>query len=166
MKKLICLIVALILLELTHETIAGSNVKVVDGDSLEIGAKRIRLIGIDAPEYFQECFDENGKSYQCGQLAKAHLEEMIEKQSAMGEKVKCVAEDVDRYKRDLSVCYAGDVNLNLEMVKKGLAVAYKHERYELAQKRAKERKIGIWQGKFMRPELYRALHRRDEKQKN
>lgn len=165
MKNWIFLIIALILIELSFETFAESKVKVVDGDSLEMGNKRIRLIGIDAPEYFQECFDENGKSYQCGLEAKKYLEELIEKGQAQGQKVKCYAEDTDRYKRSLSECQIGDVQLNLEMVKAGLAVAYKHDRYERVEKRAKKRKIGIWRGKFMRPELYRAIKRKEEKQK-
>ncbi|MBO5441212.1 MAG: hypothetical protein J6A09_01420, partial [Alphaproteobacteria bacterium] len=33
--------------------------KVVDGDSLEIGPSRIRLTGIDAPEYLQQCKRKN-----------------------------------------------------------------------------------------------------------
>jgi len=166
MKKFICLIVALVLTELSFETVAGSNIKVVDGDSLEIKDKRIRLIGIDAPEYFQECFDVFGQTYPCGQMSKAYLEKLIEEGQNKGQKLKCKVEDIDRYKRDLSVCYIGDINLNLEMVKSGHAISYKHERYERVQKRAKERKIGIWQGKFMRPELYRALKRKEEEQKN
>jgi len=165
MKKLIFLIVAIVISELAFETTAGSNVKVVDGDSLEIGNKRIRLLGIDSPEYFQECFDAKGQTYMCGQEAKNYLKKLIEKGEDEGQKVKCHFEEIDRYKRELSVCYIGDVNLNLEMVKSGWAVAYKHERFELPQKRAKERKIGIWQGKFMRPEFYRALKREEEQKK-
>ena len=166
MKKLICLIVAVILVYFTQETVASSNIKVVDGDSLEIGTKRIRLLGIDAPEYFQECHNQNGKPYKCGQAAKKYLEELVDKGKAAGHKLKCRTEDVDRYGRDLSVCTTGDINLNLEMVKAGLAVSYKDDRYDLVQKRAKDKKIGIWQGKFMRPEFYRALKRSKEKQKN
>lgn len=165
MKNLIFLIIALIFIELSFETFAGSKVKVVDGDSLEMGNKRIRLIGIDAPEYFQECFDAAGKAYNCGKEAKKYLEDLVEKGQAKGQKVKCRAEDVDRYKRSLSECQIGDVRLNLEMVKAGWAVAYKDERYKMLEKRAKERKIGIWQGKFMRPELYRAIKRKEEEQK-
>lgn len=165
MKKIVCLILALLIAHVAQKTVADSGFEVVDGDSLEKNLKRIRLIGIDAPEYFQECEDENGKKYMCGQEAKAYLERLIYKGRINGEKLTCRAEDVDRYKRDLSVCRIGDVELNFEMVKAGYAVAYKDDRYKIVEKRAKKRKKGIWRGKFMRPEIYRAIKREKEKQK-
>ena len=57
-----------------------------------------------------------------------------------------------------------NVELNFEMVKAGYAVSYKYDRYHLAEKRAKQRKKGIWRGKFMRPEIYRAIKREKEKE--
>src|SRR5207237_1182174 len=43
--------------------------RVVDGDSLEVAGYRIRLFGIDAPEWRQECTDASGASYACGRAA-------------------------------------------------------------------------------------------------
>ena len=34
------------------------NVRIIDGDTLEIGGKRVRLFGVDAPELHQICWDE------------------------------------------------------------------------------------------------------------
>lgn len=164
MKKILCLILALLIAHIAEKTVAGSDTEVVDGDSLQKNLKRIRLIGIDAPEYFQECEDENGKKYMCGQEAKAYLESLIENGRAKGDKLICRSEGVDRYKRELSVCSIGNVELNFEMVKAGYAVSYKYDRYHLAEKRAKQRKKGIWRGKFMRPEIYRAIKREKEKE--
>lgn len=166
MKKIIALIIAIILTEIATQTIASSTITVVDGDSLEIGGRRVRLVGIDAPEYLQSCEDSTGKSYMCGQSAKAYLQDLIEKGHEQGEKLKCTVEGIDQYKRSLSVCKIGNVNLNLEMVKAGYAVSYKSETYKPAEKHAKQSRKGIWQGKFMRPELFRALERKKEKQKN
>lgn len=166
MKKIVCCILAVILISLSARTIAGFDVKVVDGDSLEIKGKRIRLLGIDAPEYFQECYDVHNQKYACGQNAKKYLEYLIEDGQTRGEKLKCKMEGTDRYKRELSVCYIGKKNLNLQMIKAGYALSYKDDRYLAAEKRAHHKKKGIWQGKFMRPEIYRALQREQEKQKN
>ena len=38
-----------------------SRIHVVDGDSIFIGEREIRLSGIDAPEFYQPCWDEEGK---------------------------------------------------------------------------------------------------------
>ena len=58
---------------------ATAQIRVVDGDSLEINNKKIRLIGIDAPEYYQTCFDEDGLEYDCGFDALEYLQNLIEK---------------------------------------------------------------------------------------
>ncbi|MBO7097626.1 MAG: thermonuclease family protein [Alphaproteobacteria bacterium] len=166
MKKIICGILAILITSFAMQTTAGFDVKVVDGDSLEIKNKRIRLVGIDAPEYFQECYDANGKAYACGKEAKNHLEKLIKNGVRQGEKVKCYQESTDRYKRDLSICRIKNTELNLEMIKAGYAISYRDERYLLAEKRARQKKKGIWQGKFMRPEIYRAIKREEEKQNN
>ena len=66
-----------------------AKVKVIDGDSLIFNGKDIRLIGIDAPEYDQTCFDENGYEYDCGQESYLFLKILVEKGLNNQEKVKC-----------------------------------------------------------------------------
>ena len=48
------------------------------------------------------------------------------------------------------------------MVRAGWAVTYRtdNKAYLAAEKEAKKLEKGLWQGKFMRPEYYRRLHRR------
>ena len=136
---------------------AGENVHVVDGDSLELDGKRIRLLGIDSPEYYQFCYNAKHKKYDCGIEAKKYMESLI-----AGYQVRCEEESKDIYDRSLSVCFAGDKNLNAEMVKAGWALSYREEgeKYLSLEKQAKASKKGIWQGRFMRPELYRFLNKR------
>ena len=45
---------------------AADGINVVDGDSLEVGNERLRLMNIDAPEFFQKCHDASGWKYLCG----------------------------------------------------------------------------------------------------
>lgn len=163
MKKIGTLICAILLIELATNSFADSVVTVVDGDSLELNERRIRLIGIDAPEYMQVCYDEKKQSYDCGMESRLFLKKMVDEARKKGLKIKCVSEGKDRYKRELSVCFADDKNLNLEMVKEGYAVSYKDNRYQKLEKRAQKTKKGIWRGKFMRPEIYRVLQRQQKK---
>lgn len=140
---------------------SAAKIIVVDGDSLEIDGKRIRLEGIDAPEYNQECYTGNGKLYKCGLESKKYLETIINQG-----KVSCDEKDIDRYQRSLCICYvinkSGDkLNVNEQMIRSGWAVMYRNEYsdYYSAEAEAKKKKKGIWQGKFMKPQLYRILNK-------
>ena len=135
------------------EVSAVEKYRAVDGDSLEKGTLRIRLIDIDAPELFQECYDENNNAYECGIKATNELRKYI----AGG--IICKRDGVDRYKRSLMECFdkKGE-SINRKMVLSGWAVAY-GDKFKNEEIEAKNKNIGIWKGRFMRPELYRALHK-------
>ncbi len=91
---------------------------VADGDSLTLAGQRVRLRGIDAPEYGQTC-RRAGADYPCGKLARQALVQAI-----AGQPVSCSGSRHDRYGRLLGDCRAGDVDLNRAMVASGWAVAY------------------------------------------
>ena len=55
---------------LATQAIAQSGVRIVDGDTIEIGQTTYRLFGIDAPEHGQRCAKRGGGSWQCGEAAK------------------------------------------------------------------------------------------------
>lgn len=135
---------------------AEAFVKVIDGDSLVVDNKEIRLSGIDAPEYKQTCFNVENKEYPCGKLATRFLKKLA------GDDTKCKFVVKDKYKRYVSVCYSRGVNINEKMVEEGWAVAYKRytQEYNDAEEQAKKRKKGIWQGRFLKPELYRILNKK------
>lgn len=138
--------------------IANAKEIVLDGDSLRFGNKDIRLMYIDAPEYQQLCYDFRGFEYDCGEASKEALKKIID-----GRKVHCDKKMKDIYKRDLSICYVDGTNINLEMIKQGWAITYrakKNSEYIEAERKAKEEGLGLWQGKFMKPELHRALNRK------
>ena len=88
-----------------------------------------------------------------------YLQKLVDDAVKRGDKIKCHKESVDRYKRDLSICYTGKLNLNKEMVRAGWATIYRHDMFQAEEKEAKKTKRGIWQGRFMHPEIYRVLKR-------
>lgn len=132
-----------------------AEVKVIDGDSLEIDGMRTRLDGIDAPEFFQVCSTADGQDYDCGQEAKMHLQDLIGKNAV---ECRCLA-DLDKYKRQICECFVGEISLNRTMVRDGFARAYRDEKYDADEEFAAKKHNGIWQGKHMRPALYRILNR-------
>lgn len=127
-------------------------VKVIDGDSLEIGSERIRLMGIDAPEYIQQCKNKKGKKYPCGITSKEHLQKLIGKNS-----ITCKIHKKDQYERNLCTCYNKDIDLNAEMVRSGYAITYLESPYKKEQQIAQQNKSGLWAGRFMQPRLFRRL---------
>lgn len=136
---------------------AAATVKVIDGDSIVVNGVEMRLEGIDAPEYHQDCFDKDGNKYRCGEKADAYMRELVKDR-----KVSCEKLETDRYGRQVAICYADGEDLNKAMVAAGWAVAYDRydKRYVETEKEARKAGRGIWQGKFMKPEFWRLLNRR------
>jgi endonuclease YncB( thermonuclease family) len=139
--------------KLDVEKVVGIPI-LVDGDSLRVGGERIRLKGIDAPEYRQTC-RKAGEDYPCGHLASQALQKMIG-----GKEISCKGSDRDRYGRLLAVCRVNDENLNLRMVRAGWAVAYGDYRHE--EREARQEKLGLWAGTFEEPRQWRRDHRTAE----
>jgi endonuclease YncB( thermonuclease family) len=141
---------------LGEESKATGNFSVIDGDSLEHDGERIRLQDIDAPEFLQKCYDQQGWKYRCGFEAGQYLRSLVAKG------IECQRLGTDRYGRSLMECFDTNGNsINRQMILAGWAVAY-GEKYVKEEAQARALKKGIWSGKFMRPELYRALKRKQK----
>jgi endonuclease YncB( thermonuclease family) len=137
-----------------QDRIAG-RVEVTDGDSFEIGATRIRLFGVDAPEGRQPC-TRGGREWRCGDAAAAELRRLVGSRE-----VVCVQRDEDDYGRMVAVCRSGTTDLGAEMVRAGLALAYRRfsNDYVDEENAARTARRGVWAGEFTRPEEWR----RDER---
>lgn len=131
------------------ETFSG-KARAVDGDSLELGGRRVRLIGIDAPEYRQTC-EKFGLTTQCGGRAHAELAKLVS-----GKTVECESFGYDRYDRTLAKCRTGVTDLGAAMVRAGWAIAYGDYRDE--EQVARRARAGIWAGEFIEPNDWRVLH--------
>ncbi|MGG5819758.1 thermonuclease family protein [Falsiroseomonas sp. HW251] len=130
--------------------------RAVDGDTLAIGARRIRLAGIDAPESAQIC-ERDGSAWPCGALAAQALAGMVQ-----GRVVTCSQSGEDRYGRALARCEAAGEDLGAAMVRLGWAVAYARYswRYIPQEWQARWRGVGLWAGRFETPEDWRRAHSR------
>ena len=140
--------------------------KIIDGDTVHIDNYKFRLEGIDAPEIRQKCKKESlkisstigfafYKNYKCGKVSKEKLAAKINKSE-----IKCIFTSKDRYQRYIATCYKGKLNLNKWMVRNGFAIAYRRysNNYVPDEEFAKEKELGLWQGKFMSPERWRKLN--------
>jgi endonuclease YncB( thermonuclease family) len=133
---------------------AGSIIgkaKVIDGDTIHIGKKKIRLHGIDAPERNQNCMYKNQK-WECGKESTSALKKLINNQL-----VYCKTNSMDKYSRYIAICFANEINLNKMMVKKGWAIAYRYYSLDFVaeEESARLNKEGVWRGKFEDPYEFR-----------
>jgi endonuclease YncB( thermonuclease family) len=133
-----------------RERIRG-KVRVIDGDSLEIGGLRIRLEGVDAPELDQECL-RVGVAWPCGERSRSELSGLLG-----SDVVECMPIGRDRYQRILAKCYVDGTLVQAWMVRNGWALAYseyssEYEEFELEARRSSR---GIWEGTFEKPSQFR-----------
>jgi len=122
--------------------------RIIDGDTLQIGQTKIRLLGIDTPESTQHCAHRDGNSYRCGEIAGNRLRELVGL-----EHTRCEGQTRDRYGRLLATCYSATTDLNAEMVRLGWAVAYRQysTTYVSLEDEARQAGRGLWQGHFQMP---------------
>lgn len=137
-------------------------VHVIDGDSLTVrqegGPVTIRLTGIDAAEYRQDCARRDASRWPCGRDARTALERLAGRGP-----LHCEVAAKDRYDRTLATCrtrpFPDGVDLGAEMVRLGWAVA-SSDAYLAEEAEAQAQRRGIWQGSFVRPADWRAAHDR------
>jgi endonuclease YncB( thermonuclease family) len=119
--------------------LVGRVTKVVDGDTIDVqldsGPIRVRFHGIDAPE----------KAQPHGKEATAMLSEWI-----LNKEVQLEPFEQDRYDRMIAIVYAGDRNVNAEMVRAGHAWAFRRYMRKKdsplceAEAAARTAKRGVW----------------------
>ena len=121
--------------------IQGCVAKVADGDTLTVldtanVQHKIRLNGIDAPE----------KSQAFGNVSKKHLSSLV-----IGRDVHVKYKSRDKYGRILGTIYVDGLDINLEMLRAGLAWHYKrydiNSEYAAAEASARAARLGLWQDK-------------------
>lgn len=144
----------------SQELLKGKVVKISDGDTMTVldslnQQHRIRLHGIDSPEKGQDYY-QVAKDY-AGQLC-------FQKQ------VEVAILDYDHYKRAIGKIYVDGLEVNLSLLKVGLAWHFtqfdQSEEYALAEAEAKLNKMNIWSLKTVTaPWEFRKIKRQQQRLK-
>jgi endonuclease YncB( thermonuclease family) len=146
------LLVAFLVSRLDPGRRVTGSAEAIDGDSLRLAGREIRLEGIDAPEYRQTC-RKDGVETPCGRIARDRLVALLREGP-----LTCTIDGHDRFGRDLGVCRAGEIEINAALVREGAAVAF--GRYEAEEAEARAAGRGVWATQFQRPSEWRAEHPR------
>lgn len=155
---LILLAVAFFSCDPDTSKITGEVVKVADGDTFTLKTYKneqikIRLYGIDAPE----------KGQDFGSKSRQFLKDLCHTKEVTVHDM-----GTDQYGRTLGIAFIGDLNINEEMVRNGLAWHYDYfaddPRLAALEKEARKKKLNIWSMKNpVSPYEYRKSKRNNKK---
>jgi micrococcal nuclease len=117
--------------------------RVIDGDTIELGKRKIRFIGVNTPELRPK------QAY--GQEAKTFVATIIQKNKNKV-RLEIDGQQIDRYGRELRHVYVGETLVSEQLLLKGFAkkqLQYRYskvmkERFTTAEKQAQNKKLGIW----------------------
>ena len=144
-KKVILVIsISLLVFFFTYTKVKTQNIKITDGDTIKINGEKIRFSGIDTPELKQTC-TKKGVKKLCGITAKKILKNKI-----ADNKIVCIREGKDQYKRTLAECFVNDESLSSYLVRSGYAFAYRKysKKFITDEDYARINKLGMWSMKF------------------
>ena len=110
----------------------NGTIRVIDADTIDVGATRVRLFGIDAPEMGQPCAAD-GRQWDCGAWARDAVANRFE-----GAFARCDTKDTDRYGRTVAQCSVDGQDMGQMIVYSGFAWAYRQysATYDLDEKAA------------------------------
>jgi len=126
----------------TPPTGISGTAEVIDADILKFGNQRVILWGVDAPEKKQTC-QLDGKLWGCYDAAFRQLQLL----AGRGEVTCKFIGDPDPFGRFYGVCESGGEDLNAELVKSGLALAFDEQtdEYDPEMADAITAARGVWQ---------------------
>ena len=130
----------------------AGKLRVVDGDTLNVGGVTVRLHGIDAPETDQFCGGNGAPPWPCGAWVGNELRARIE-----GRQARCEAIETDRYGRVVAKCFVDGQEIGRQMVRDGLAFAYRQYSwdYDLDEKSAAVNDRGLHATGIQSPAAFR-----------
>ena len=146
-KLFLVISICLIFFFLTYNDVKSYEIKIIDGDTIHLNNEKIRFTGIDTPELKQTC-NKNSEIINCGIEAKQLLIDKIG-----NDKVTCIREGKDQYKRTLAECFVNDLSLSRFLVREGYAFAYRKysKKFIDDEDYARTNKLGMWSMQFEYP---------------
>lgn len=130
----------------------ADQVRVVDGETLRLGDRVVRLYGVSVPARGQRCSDAAGRGFDCGAAAAERLSLLVQNRA-----LNCVVHGRDASGRALGVCQAGEVALNGGLVAAGWALAEEGGEQGLmpVERQARDAGRGLWAQGVTPPEEWR-----------
>jgi endonuclease YncB( thermonuclease family) len=98
-------------------TAAAAEVRVVDGDTLRLSDRIVRLRGLEAPRRGETCRDTGGRDFDCGAGSADALSRLV-----AGRDLRCQVRGHDRFGRGLGRCETDGVEINAALVSAGWAL--------------------------------------------
>ncbi len=134
----------------------GSEIRVIDGDTVEIGGHLVRLFGIDAPELGQRCLHDGVWSH-CGLDAAFELKKLI---GVTQTPVKCTPV-ASQGATSSAICMVGRTDIAHALLIGGYvtATAGASPEYKEAEAEASRAGLGLWHSQFVDPVDWRAGER-------
>ena len=120
-----------------YNDVKSYEIKIIDGDTINLNGEKIRFLGIDTPEVIL-----------CGIEARKLLIKKIGKNE-----VQCTKEGKDQYKRTLAECFVKDLSLSSFLVREGYAFAYRKysKKFVNDEDYARKNNLGMWSMRFEYP---------------
>ena len=146
-KVILVISVSILVFLFSDIDVKSQDIKITDGDTIRINGEKIRFSGIDTPELRQMCIKQ-GIRTPCGITAKKILIDKI-----ADNKIVCIREGIDQYKRTLAECFVNNESLSSYLVKSGYAFAYRKysKKFIADEDFARVNNIGMWSMEFDYP---------------
>jgi len=112
----------------------------MDGDTLRLGGRTLRLAGLVSPQRGETCGTAGGIGFDCGAAAAEALARLVR-----GQDITCAIWGQDRFGRALGACRAGGQDTNAAMVAAGWALAGSEAPGLVAvEAEARQARRGLW----------------------
>lgn len=138
--------------EIPTIAVPKQQVTVVDGNTLRIDGKRLRLAGVQAPALRQQCVRDE-RLEPCGEQAAQALQKIVD---LAVKPLECRIEAAG-----LGVCLVDGRDVAEALVLQGRAISY-GDRYVEAEEQAKKANLGLWSSAWVPPDQWRDGHRLPE----